>query len=127
MFYKDYIFQATTERGGNLMSDESTVLMNEVERFFKHIFQELEWFLEWTKNLDSNERQAFLLDLLRAVNTHDAQQVQIVMDEWQATVQALGNGGFMKAWQAADNPDDYVPWEQVRGDSGLSGETEEGR
>jgi hypothetical protein len=127
MFYKGCIFQATTERGGNLMSDESTVLMNDVERFVKHIFQELELSFGWTKNLNSNERQAFLLDLLQAVNTRDAQQLQIVMDEWQATAQALGNWGFMQAWQATDNPNDYVPWEQVRGDSSLSGETEEGR
>ncbi len=109
------------------MSEESVALMSKLRDLFSDISHRLDWFFPWCVHLDNGERQAFLIDLLQAVHTQDAQQLQTVVQEWQATAEALGNPEFMKAWRGSDNPDDYVPWEQGRGGLNISGETEEGR
>jgi hypothetical protein len=109
------------------MPEDAVALMSKLLDFFKYVSHQLDGYFPWCASFDQDERHAFLIDLLQAVHAEDAQQLQMVVDEWQATAEALGNREFMQAWRESDNPDDYVPWEQVRGDSSLSGEVEEGR
>jgi len=111
-----------------MLSDSAVALMSKLEDAFRQAsHQVLDWHFPWSQHFDSSERLAFLLDLLQAVQNQDAEQLQRVVEEWQATAEALSNQAFMQAWRESDNPDDYVPWEQDRGDSSISGDAEEGR
>jgi hypothetical protein len=114
-------------RGGAAMFGDPGVLMGKLEELRLNMLQQLSWQFPWFPQLNDEERQAFLIELLQVLQTHDATQLKTVVDEWEATAEALSNPEFMQAWQESDHPDDDVPWEQVRGDSSLSGEAEEGR
>lgn len=109
------------------MADDPVALMDKLNDFRTDIFNRLHWQFPWFADLNDDERHAFLVDLLQALHTRQPRQLQTVVEEWQATAEAIKNPSFMAAWRESDNADDYVPWEQVRGDPSLPSDAEEGR
>ena len=87
--------------------------------------------LPWVKHLNTAEQAELLADLTQAWvqvrQTGQTQALTEVLEDWEATAEALQDSQFMHTWQQPHRPDDYVPWEQVRGELDLSRDPEAGR
>lgn len=110
------------------MSQDTLISMDTLDNFFIQMVHHFPWDLfPWAKELCLADQRAFLLDVLRAVHSRDAQQFRECLEDWQATVEALHNPGFMQAWQQPYDPGDYVSWEQARDELDVSRDPEAGR
>jgi hypothetical protein len=110
------------------MAQDTLTSMDMLDKFLIQIVRNVPWELfPWAKELSLSDQRAFILDVLQAVHSRDSGRLQECLEDWQATVEALHNPDFMKAWQEAYDPGDYVLWEQVRGNLDLSRDPEAGR
>jgi hypothetical protein len=82
----------------------------------RHFTSEL---FPWAKEFSLADQRAFLLDVLQAVHSRNAQRLQECLEDWQATAKALHIQEFMQVWQQPYDPGDDVPWEQVRSELDL--------
>jgi hypothetical protein len=110
------------------MAQDTLTSMDKLDSFLIQMVRRFPWELfPWAKEFSLADQRAFLLDVLQAVHSRDAQRLQECLEDWQATAEALHNPDFMKAWQQPYDPGDYVPWEQIRGELDLSRDPEAGR
>lgn len=104
---------------------------DQVLSYLDEVALHLDSLLPWVKHLNTAERVELLADLTQAWaqcrQTGDMQALINVLEEWQATAEALTDPDFMQAWRQPYDPTDYVPWEQVRGELDLSRDPEAGR
>ncbi len=106
-------------------------MTNDVLTYFDGLSNHLESLLPWVKHLNATERAELLADLTHAWGqvrqTGQIQALTDVLEDWEATAEALQDSQFIHTWQQPYHPDDYVPWEQVRGELDLSRDPEAGR
>jgi hypothetical protein len=110
------------------MQEDTIISMDMLDSFLIQIVRHFPWELfPWAKELNLADQRTFILDVLQAVHSRDPEKLQECLEDWRATVEALHNPDFMKAWQQPYDPGDYVPWEQARGELDLSRDPETGR
>jgi hypothetical protein len=102
------------------MSQDATTLIDTLEGFMLEFVQRLPAFSPWLASLRPADRRAFAIELLQAVLAGDMDQLTELLDDWQATAEALNNPGFLEAWRKPDHPEDEISWEQARGELNLS-------
>jgi hypothetical protein len=73
------------------------------------------------------DRRAFAVELFQAAQTRDMAQLTELLEDWQATAEALSNPRFMRSWQSPDHIDGDIPLEQVRGELDSVRDAEAGR
>jgi hypothetical protein len=108
------------------MSQDATALMDTLEGFMLELVQRLPAFFPWVASLRPADRRTLALELLQAVHAGDMDQLAELLDDWQATAEALNNPGFLEAWRKPDNPEEEISWEQARGELNLSHDPEMG-
>jgi hypothetical protein len=110
------------------MKPDITILMGKLDGFLTEVVQRLPLDLfPWASSLSAEDLQAFTVELLQAVYTHNPAQLTELIEDWRATAEALSNPGFMQAWKQRDDFSDAIPWEQVRGELNLSSDPKPGR
>jgi hypothetical protein len=86
--------------------------------------------LPWVKDLNAAERAELLSDLTQAWaqvrQTGQIQALTEVLEDWEATAEALTDPWFMQVWQQPYDPNDDITWVQVRGEIDLACEPEGG-
>lgn len=81
--------------------------------------------LPWVKHLSEDERAELLADLAQAGaqarHTGQSQPLLAVLEDWEATAQALGDKHLTDRLLSPMTAQDYTPWEAIRGN--IPGET----
>jgi len=81
--------------------------------------------LPWVRHLTEDERAALLVDLAQAWaqvrQTGQSQPLLAVLEDWEATAQALGDKQLTDRLLSPMTAHDYTPWEAISAD--ISGET----
>jgi hypothetical protein len=81
--------------------------------------------LPWVKYLNEDERTELLADLAQACaqvrQTGQSQTLLDVLEDWEATAQAVGDQQLTDRLLSPLTEDDYTPWESIRAD--ISGKT----
>ena len=108
------------------MSQETSALIETIDGVLMEVVTRLPPLFLWMASLSAADRRAFAVDLLQAVQARDVAQLTELLEDWQATAEALGNPQFMQAWKQRNDPRDDVPWEQVRGQLDLSRDPQAG-
>lgn len=69
----------------------------------------------WLRDLDDEEQGEFLREFVdifaRCSTTGEWQQLDELLEDWQATAEAHRNAELMEAWRTRGQPEDYVPME----------------
>lgn len=81
--------------------------------------------LPWVTHLNEDERAELLADLAQAWaqvrQTGHSEPLREVLEDWEATAQALGDKQLTDRFLSPIPAHDYTPWETIRAD--VSGET----
>lgn len=74
--------------------------------------------LPWVKQLTEDERAALLADLAQACaqvrQTGQPQTLLEVLEDWEATAQAMGDKPLTGRLLSPMTAQDYTPWEAIR-------------
>jgi len=96
---------------------DTPTLMEKLDQAWAHMLDVFPWDLfPWAHSLSVEDRRTFLLEVIQAVQQRDRRQLVELLEDWQATAEALTNTHFMQAYQQPSDATDDVPWEQVRGE-----------
>ena len=109
------------------MSSNTLALMDKLDSLLVRLLQQAPWELfPWAQQLTLTDQRAFILEILEAVHRRDDTRLATCLEDWEATAEALKNSTLMETLRHPYDPGDYIPWEQVRGESDLSHNSEEG-
>jgi hypothetical protein len=109
------------------MTRDAMALMDTLDGLMKEVVERLSALFPWVSSLNTADRREFAVELLQAVQARDMVPLIELLEDWQATAEALGNPRFIQSWQRSDHLDENIPWEQVRGELDLSHNPETGR
>jgi hypothetical protein len=113
--------------GGSAMEHDTLALMEKLDQFLVRAVDMFPWDLfPWAQSLSGDDKRVFFLEILQAVQRREKGQFEELLEDWQATAEALSNSIFMQTYQQPYNAEDCVPWEQVRGELNLSSGPEQG-
>ena len=81
---------------------------------------QLAHILPWEKSLNADDRASLLADLAQACvqvrQTGQSQALLEILEDWEATVQALEDEHLMDRLLSPTTTQDYTPWEAIRAD-----------
>ncbi len=73
----------------------------------------------WLKDLDSTDQENFVQEyietLARCASSGQWQNMDELIEDWQATAEAQRNPDLLNTWQTRGNPDDYIPVDRANG------------
>ena len=99
------------------MALDTPALMEKLDQALEHMLKVFPWDLfPWAHSLSTEDRCTFLLEVIQVVHQRDRRQLAELLEDWQATAEAITNTPFMQAYQQPSDATDDVPWEQVRGE-----------
>jgi hypothetical protein len=109
------------------MERDIPAFMDNLDKFMARSLDAFPWDLfPWAHSLNADDRRVFFLEILQAVHQRDMRQLAELLEDWQATAEALSNSKFIQAYQQPYDAENDVPWEQARGELDLSGDPKEG-
>jgi hypothetical protein len=107
------------------MWDMHTTIVDMMMTHLETLANQLAHSLPWVKALNEDDRASLLADLAQACvqvrQTGQSQALIEVLEDWEATVQALGDKHLMDRLLAPTTTHDCTPWEAIRAD--ISGTT----
>ena len=81
---------------------------------------QLAHILPWVKSLNEDDRASLLADLAQAcVQVRQTGQSQVlleVLEDWEATAQAVDDKHLVDCLLSPTTTQDYTPWEAIRAD-----------
>ena len=109
------------------MAQDTIAIMDKLDSLLFQVVRNFPWDLfPWAEQLSLADQRAFVLEMLEAVRRRDEGQIAACLEDWKATAEALKNPVLMDVVRKPYDPGDYLPWEHVRGEFGLSSSSEEG-
>src|SRR5215831_17732966 len=102
------------------MCDMYTTIVDMMMTHLATLANELAHSLPWGKSLNEDDRASLLADLAQACvqvrQTGQSQALLEVLEDWEATVQALEDEHLMDRLLSPTTTQDYTPWEAIRAD-----------
>jgi hypothetical protein len=105
--------------GRSSVTHDAAALMDRLEGLMMEIIARLPTLFPWVSSLSTADQRTFAIELLQAVHNGNRADLIELLEDWQATAEALNNPGFLQAWRQPERPDDEIPWEQARGELNL--------
>jgi hypothetical protein len=102
-----------------------TTIVDVMMTHLETLANQLAHILPWVKSLNEDERAELLADLAQACaqgrHTGQSQVLLAVLEDWEATAQAVGDKQLTDRLLSSTTVQDYTPWEAIR--ANIPGET----
>lgn len=97
-----------------------TTIVDMMKTHLETLAHQLAHILPWVKSLNDDERANLLADLAQACvqvrQTGQPQALLAVLEDWEATAQAVGDKPLIDRLLSPTTTQDYTPWEAIRAD-----------
>src|SRR2546428_7800839 len=102
------------------MCDMYMTIVDMMMTHLETLANQLAHILPWVKSLNADDRASLLADLAQTCvqvrQTGQSQALLEVLEDWEATAQALGDKPLMDHLLSPTTSQDYKPWEAIRAD-----------